>query len=191
MKKNMKGFTLAELLIAVAIIAVLVAISIPIFNNQLKKARLATNQANARAAYAAIMAEFISNDDATKLSGLNSRVSSSIRNGYHIIYAYNTKTGTVVTDLKDYGVVYSGDPNDHYANGFTAKILNHNKAGSLTDATCKPDITTWETNFAPFGLNENGHGNLSRVVYPYWAVAINADGSVATYYASNSTNFGN
>jgi type II secretory pathway pseudopilin PulG len=32
---------------------VLVAISIPIFTGQLKKARLATNQANARAAYAA------------------------------------------------------------------------------------------------------------------------------------------
>ncbi|WP_371832638.1 type IV pilin protein [Grylomicrobium aquisgranensis] len=34
-RKQNKGFTLAELLIVVAIIAVLVAISIPIFNNQL------------------------------------------------------------------------------------------------------------------------------------------------------------
>ena len=58
-KLNKKGFTLAELLIVVAIIAVLVAISIPIFNNQLRKARLATNQANARAAYAAWVAMFI------------------------------------------------------------------------------------------------------------------------------------
>ena len=39
--KKKKGFTLAELLIVVAIIAVLVAISIPIFTSQLKKARLA------------------------------------------------------------------------------------------------------------------------------------------------------
>ncbi|MSS59608.1 pilin [Erysipelotrichaceae bacterium Oil+RF-744-GAM-WT-6] len=60
MKKNKNGFTLAELLIVVAIIGVLVAISIPIFNNQLRKARLATNQANARAAYAAAIAEYIS-----------------------------------------------------------------------------------------------------------------------------------
>jgi prepilin-type N-terminal cleavage/methylation domain-containing protein len=59
-KQNKKGFTLAELLIVVAIIGVLVAISIPIFNNQLRKARLATNQANARAAYAAVVAEYIS-----------------------------------------------------------------------------------------------------------------------------------
>ena len=56
-KNNKKGFTLAELLIVVAIIGVLVAISIPIFTAQLRKARLATNQANARAAYAAAIAE--------------------------------------------------------------------------------------------------------------------------------------
>ncbi len=55
-KINKKGFTLAELLIVVAIIGVLVAISIPIFTAQLRKARLATNQANARAAYAAVTA---------------------------------------------------------------------------------------------------------------------------------------
>lgn len=36
-KENKKGFTLAELLIVVAIIAVLVAISIPIFSSQLEK----------------------------------------------------------------------------------------------------------------------------------------------------------
>ena len=55
-KINKKGFTLAELLIVVAIIGVLVAISIPIFTQQLEKAKLATNQANARAAYAATVA---------------------------------------------------------------------------------------------------------------------------------------
>lgn len=58
-RKSNKGFTLAELLIVVAIIAVLVAISIPIFNNQLKRARFATNQANARAAYAAFAVQYM------------------------------------------------------------------------------------------------------------------------------------
>ena len=43
MKKNTKGFTLAELLIVVAIIAVLVAISIPVFTSQLHKARVAAD----------------------------------------------------------------------------------------------------------------------------------------------------
>ena len=64
MKKRMnkKGFTLAELLIVVAIIAVLVAVSIPVFTSQLAKARLATNQANARAAKAAAIAAYLEDD---------------------------------------------------------------------------------------------------------------------------------
>ena len=51
-RKNKKGFTLAELLIVIAIIAVLVAISIPIFSSQLEKAREAVDLANLRSAYA-------------------------------------------------------------------------------------------------------------------------------------------
>ena len=51
-KTNKKGFTLAELLVVVAIIAVLVAIAIPIFTSQLEKAREATDLANIRAMYA-------------------------------------------------------------------------------------------------------------------------------------------
>lgn len=51
-KLNKKGFTLAELLIVVAIIGVLVAVSIPIFTSQLDKARDATSIANLRSAYA-------------------------------------------------------------------------------------------------------------------------------------------
>ena len=47
-KTNKKGFTLAELLIVVAIIAVLVAIAIPVFTSQLEKAREATDAANIR-----------------------------------------------------------------------------------------------------------------------------------------------
>ena len=48
MKKE-SGFTLPELLIVVAIIAVLVAIAIPVFNSQMEKAREATDLANCRA----------------------------------------------------------------------------------------------------------------------------------------------
>ena len=64
-KINKKGFTLAELLIVVAIIAVLVAVSIPVFSSQLAKAKLATNQANARAAYAAAIAKQLEDGQTT------------------------------------------------------------------------------------------------------------------------------
>lgn len=63
-KTGKKGFTLAELLIVVAIIAVLVAIAIPVFNNQLEKAREATDAANIRALYAEVLAEYLETGNA-------------------------------------------------------------------------------------------------------------------------------
>ena len=51
-KERREGFTMAELLIVVAIIAVLVAIAIPVFNGQLEKSRDAVSVSNIRAAYA-------------------------------------------------------------------------------------------------------------------------------------------
>ncbi|MCH4207537.1 MAG: prepilin-type N-terminal cleavage/methylation domain-containing protein [Solobacterium sp.] len=61
-RKNKKGFTLAELLVVVAIIAVLVAVSVPIFTAQLEKAREATDIANMRAAKAEASAEYLTQD---------------------------------------------------------------------------------------------------------------------------------
>ena len=61
-KENKKGFTLAELLIVVAIIAVLVAISIPIFTTQLEKSREAVDLANIRAAYAECTSAVLTDD---------------------------------------------------------------------------------------------------------------------------------
>ena len=64
--RRRKGYTLSELLIVVAIIGVLVAISIPIFTSQLEKAREATDAANLRSAYAELMADAITDENSTK-----------------------------------------------------------------------------------------------------------------------------
>ena len=69
MKKKRKGFTLAELLIVVAIIAVLVAIGIPIFTSQLEKSREAADAANIRVQYAQVMAEAITVDGNVNIDG--------------------------------------------------------------------------------------------------------------------------
>ena len=67
MKKNNRGFTLAELLIVVAIIAVLTAIAIPVFTTQLEKSREATDMSNIRSAYAEVVAAGLVDPAATNL----------------------------------------------------------------------------------------------------------------------------
>lgn len=61
-KINKKGFTLAELLIVIAILGILVAISIPVFVGRLNDARDKTDKANERAAKAAAVTAFLNED---------------------------------------------------------------------------------------------------------------------------------
>lgn len=68
-ERNTAAFTLAELLIVVAIIAVLVAIAIPVFASQLEKSREAVDIANVRAAYAEVMTAAISEDGSAAYDG--------------------------------------------------------------------------------------------------------------------------
>ena len=75
----------------VAIVGILVAISIPVFTAQLTKARIATNQANMRAAKAAAVAQYMT-DEIDKNSDAA------------MIYDYDLKTGTA-TSIKDDAIV--------------------------------------------------------------------------------------
>lgn len=95
-KNNNKGFTLMEMLIVVAIIAVLVAIAIPVFTNQLEKSREATDAANIRSAYAEVMAAALTG--ATKDEAANNKVNvtTDAANG-------NTYTKTVTAVQKQTG----------------------------------------------------------------------------------------
>ena len=79
MKKltNKKGFTLAELLVVVAIIAVLVAVSIPVFGTQLEKAKDATSVANLRAAYAEASAAYLTGEASGNATVSGSKVTVS------------------------------------------------------------------------------------------------------------------
>lgn len=60
--KNRKGFTLMEMLIVVAIIAILVIIAIPTFTSALSKAKAGTDVANIRSGYAAAQMRAMTED---------------------------------------------------------------------------------------------------------------------------------
>ena len=68
MKQNRSGFTLMEMLIVIALIAVLVAIASPAIASQLERSREAADLANVRAAYAQVSAEALLGDPQFKVT---------------------------------------------------------------------------------------------------------------------------
>ena len=77
-----KGFTLAELLIVVAIIAVLVAVAIPVFTTQLENSRQATDTANVRSAYAEVIAAYLTDGAAHEMTVTAQKRNDSWNTGY-------------------------------------------------------------------------------------------------------------
>ncbi|MDY6279761.1 MAG: prepilin-type N-terminal cleavage/methylation domain-containing protein [Roseburia faecis] len=140
-KNNRKGFTLAELLIVVAIIAVLVAISIPIFSAQLKKARVAVNQANARAGEAAAYAAYLEDPsyDIIAYDIRSGRVAKSKSTSANIakelkINGYSSSANVVSNDISSWNVNTALAENSAYKFGdyyFYRYIYTFNDDGSI------------------------------------------------------------
>ena len=151
----------------VAIIGVLVAISIPIFTAQLKKARLATNKANARSALSAAMAEFI---DAPK-EAKKETISDTSK---HMYFRYDTATGKctylkVDTTSPGRGIIYKS-----FANiGYKPK---HNGLG-ISDVSKWDENTTSQVQVIGENTQNGAVGVLTDRTYRYWDVAMQGDGT--------------
>lgn len=132
-KNNRKGFTLAEMLIVVAIIAVLVSISVPVFTNKLEKAREAADVANMRSAKSAVLIEYVDGsmdpDDAGD------------------VYYYSASEGTLKTDASDALPVY-GQGNasvdggirydDYNETGSSGKVIGTDAKDKIIKITVTP-----------------------------------------------------
>lgn len=136
-KLNKKGFTLAELLVVVAIIGVLVAISIPVFTSQLEKAREATDLANLRAAKAEAVVTILDGNAEN-----NKKVYYNASNGTFVDAADKaTKIGKG-TDATVSGVDYSAPEYAQF--GYTgANVANQYITATYTVPTngTEPSVT--------------------------------------------------
>lgn len=97
--KKQGGFTLIEMLIVVAIIAILIAVSIPMVNNALDRARHATDAANERAAKAEILLQYFADSEAVVDGAV---VAGGITAGDN--YYYDAQSG---------GLMSTGTPNGY------------------------------------------------------------------------------
>jgi len=100
------GFTLVEMLIVVAIIAILIAVSIPLVSANLDKARKATDSANERSAM---------------VLALMDTVNDKLENGKTYVYEIDKSQGKLVD-----GTNYTPGDNAKYGQS------NDNKGGYIT-----------------------------------------------------------
>lgn len=114
--KNKQGFTLMEMLIVIAIIAVLVAIAIPIYSSQMHKAKVAADMANVRAYYAELQLDYLTRGE--YLPGGKDEGQVPYWSTYGSVYGYDCYTLSFpVSNLQVklqaglYSVDY-GDPKD-------------------------------------------------------------------------------
>lgn len=86
MKKNNKGFSLVEMMIVIAIVAVLVAVVVPIIGVSKNKAKGAVDAANIRTMMAEVATKRVSENDETKLLDGMSIVDSEITPNSNVLF---------------------------------------------------------------------------------------------------------
>lgn len=143
LKKKHKGFTLAELLIVVAIIAILVAISLPLFSSQIAKANLQADQTHVSAAKASAVAEYLDT------------------NSHDTITYYFDAGIAMVNKNNSEGIVgYGKSTKEPYKTQTGAEDVPVNEDGSknIIQVIVGNNGTVISTSWVPVGTNSNSQG---------------------------------
>lgn len=149
-KTGNNGFTLAELLIVVAVIGVLVAISMPVFAGHLEKSRETVDLANVRSAYSEVMTAVMTEDTANYSRTVKLKQKRDNWN------AYDPVTVAGITHSRDEGntehwigiPVENGECTLSYIPGFGMKVIWSGAGGNDTPIS--------------FPYNDNLHGALDK-----------------------------
>ena len=147
LKMKNKGFTLAELLIVAAIIAILVAISLPLFSSQIAKANLQADQTHVSAAKASAVAEYLdTNSHDTITYYFDAGIAMANKNNSEGIAGYgkSTKEPYKKQTGADVGVPVSEDG----SRNIIQVIVGNNG-------------TVMSTSWVPVGTNSNSQGGGS------------------------------
>lgn len=141
MREEKGGFTLAELLIVVAIVAVLVAIAIPVFTAQLDRANAAVDEANIRSGYGWVqsfaMGDKTKDDTYTLLIDGTAKGAKEGNNNTATAAPYLTKGKSTNCDGNTSGNVNIGDKTANWANSNMniTYIVKDGKVDSISAAT--------------------------------------------------------
>ena len=145
-KMKNKGFTLAELLIVVAIIAILVAISLPLFSSRIAKANLQADQTHVSAAKASAVAEYLdTNSHDTITYYFDAGIAMANKNNSEGIAGYGKST------------------KEPYKNQTGADGIPVNEDGSknIIQVIVGNNGTVMSTRWVPMGTNSNSQGGGS------------------------------
>jgi prepilin-type N-terminal cleavage/methylation domain-containing protein len=167
-RKQNNGFTLAELLVVLAIIGVLVAVSIPFFSGQLDKAKAAADKSNVRSAKAAAVAEYLTNMPSADT-----------------IYYYDAATGAITTDSSIAATItaYGKSAKDIDDDNATGVPLNH--IVTITIKISDNSITaTWTSGATTAGTeseSSSGKSLINNITSLSWASKLEADNNKGQY----------
>lgn len=131
--KKQGGFTLIEMLIVVAIIAILIAIGIPMVNTALESAREATDSANERSALGLAMVEVMTKNE---LGGQKIK-DAAVTAHYNIAATGSTGGASSMGSLKD-----KADGIKAYGKGTAAGDVGESHVGQYITVTYYPTKTT-------------------------------------------------
>lgn len=146
LKKKHKGFTLAELLIVVAIIAILVAISLPLFSSQIAKANLQADQTHVSAAKASAVAEYLdTNSHDTITYYFDAGIAMANKNNSEGIVGYGKSTKEPYKTQT----------------GAIGVPVNDNGSKNIIQVIVGNNGTVMSTTWVPVGTNSNSQGGGS------------------------------